>query len=74
MQKATLIILFLMASLCSGLAFSHEGLSAGSVLHYLASMYAPADPLKNDRVMTFGRELLVEDKSTTHIPQQTYLK
>lgn len=73
MQKTTLIILLVMASLCSGLALSQENFSAGRLFQFIASMYAPSDPRQNDRVMTFGEELRPEVK-TANIPQPTYLK
>lgn len=73
MQKTAMIILLVMASLCSGLALTPEGFSPGRILQAFASMYAPTNPDKNDRVMTFGRELIPEDEPGT-IPQQNYLK
>ncbi|MDD3146650.1 MAG: hypothetical protein PHD82_05065 [Candidatus Riflebacteria bacterium] len=73
MQKTALIILLVMASLCSGLALTPEGFSPGRILQAFASMYAPSDPDNNDRVMTFGRELLPQTEAVL-IPQQPYLK
>lgn len=74
MQTKTLIILILMASLCSGLAFSQNSASAGKVLQYFASMYMPSDNQRSEKVMTFGRELLASEESQPEIPERTFLK
>ncbi|HNX74767.1 MAG TPA: hypothetical protein PLM07_02010 [Candidatus Rifleibacterium sp.] len=57
MKKTTLVALLFLASLYSGLAFScPDTLSPSRILQVLAALYAPSEPDKNDRFMTFGRE------------------
>lgn len=73
MHKTALLILLVMAYLASGLVISPESFSPGHLLQVFASMYAPSNPEKNDRVMTFGREL-IPATTVERIPQQTYFK
>lgn len=66
-QKKILIIIVLIAFLCSGLAHSSPQ-KTGKVLRYIASLYIPADNATNSGMMTFGSELHPD------MPARTFLK
>lgn len=68
MQKKILIIAVITVCYFAGMAQEHPEITAGRIISYIASLYAPSETNRTAGIMTFGNEFKSE------VPDRNFLK